>query len=69
MTKASLTIEYCRKAARHAFTVVVGCGEYRDSIGGHPGESVEQVIARRVSHCGGVLPAGWFFSVISAKGI
>ncbi len=61
--------EYCRQAARHAFTVIVRDGSYRDSIGGHAGETVEQVIARRFSHCGGTLPTGWSFSVISAKGI
>lgn len=60
-------IEYTKRAARHEFTVVVRSGEYRDTIGGQPGETVEDVLARRFAHCGGKLPSGWSYEVVKSK--
>jgi hypothetical protein len=60
-------VERVRFAQRHPFTVVVRDGEYSDAIGGQPGETVEQVVARRFAHCGGRLPEGWTIEVHYSK--
>lgn len=48
-----------KTAARHAFTLVLRCGDYTDRVGGDEHESTDDVLARRFAHCGGRLPAGW----------